>query len=40
MHDVIDVDDVSYDVQWETVLLSDSFNLEVFIANERYWGEY
>ena len=40
MHDVIDVDDVSYDAQWEIVLLSDFFNLEVFIANEHYWGEY
>ena len=40
MHDVIDVDDVSYDVQWETVLLSDSFNLEVSIVDERYYGEY
>ena len=40
MHDLIDVYEVSYDVQWETVSLSDSFNLEVFIANERYRGEY
>ena len=40
MHYLIDVYDVSYDVQWETVSLSDSFNLEVFIANERYRGEY
>ena len=31
MHDVIDVDDVSYDAQWEAVALSDSFNLEVSI---------
>ena len=29
-----------FDVQYEKVSLSDSFNLEVFIANERYWGEY
>ena len=29
-----------FDVQYEKVSLSDSFNLEVFIANERYRGEY